>query len=258
MPHRTIKDVFGFTLDRDAEFNTVCTQLREAGVVIDDCLAQTNVACGLYDVHVSSDEEHSCLGCNLNECVHELAYFLMLDVQQDQALTHLHLALHLVNTMWERVSDVCKAVELPKKLWAEGEQNFPSFKTARAWTNFLKHPGFFGMGIHHPIYVVEGGAAASLATHAATVRSSSADPEWVLIDTAFVRKYWSRDHTGEKATKELEKPFTACVVLPNMVTLAQGVCVEFRGFVTRMKEPTWVETSRPICLTEMPCDWWED
>jgi hypothetical protein len=257
MSHRTMMDVFGFRVDRQVEMDAVRAQIADAATEIRTRLAAPDLACEIYDAHVRSDDEHSCLGCNLNDSVHELADFLACDVDTANALTHLHLSLHLVNTLWERISDVCEAIDLPKTLWRDGEQNFPSFKTARSWANFLKHPGFFGMGIHHPIVVAAGGAAARDAGHADAIRSSSEEPEWVLIDTDFVRAYWSRDHTGNSVKEKLERPFTACVLLPNLAELSKGVCREFETFIHRMQEPTWVEQARKFALFETPCDWWE-
>lgn len=162
-----------------------------------------------------------------------------------------------MNTVWERISDVCKTLEVPSKLWRANEERFRSFKTARRWANFMKHPGFFGLGIHHPIYVAGGrpGAEAALLAHGKGARSGP--NEWVLIDSAFVNEHWSEDQSGRALRVQLREPFTACVVLPDLSELAPSPCDEFIYFVERMKEPTWVDLAREHVLAEMPCDWWE-
>lgn len=253
---RSIDDVFGFDVDLAAEREQVASEVAAAGVLINDRLVDPRVACQIYDAHIAGADDHSCLGCNLQVSVAELGDFLAIPTTEANAITHLHLALHLINTLWERISDVCQTIELPKGQWSEGDQNFPNFKLARAWTNFLKHPGFFGMGIHHPIYVAGGGTTAATASHADDIRARSAPPEWVLIDASFVRLHWRTDQTGQSARKALAGPFTACVLLPDMVALAEGIADEFEGFVEQMTEPTWVRIAGEFAVYTAPCTWW--
>lgn len=256
MALRSLKDVFGFSPDLAAEEEAMRRQLVQAGEEIARRLAWTRLACDLYDAHVSSPDEHSCLGCNLNDSVQELAAFLADDTGAVGAMTRFSMYLYLVNILWERIVDVCETVNLPPELWRDGAHLFPSFKTARAWANFAKHPGFFGMGIHHPVFLVADGPGTQDAIHADTIRSRSAEPEWVLIDTAFVKEYWSGDHTGREARSKLSAPFTACVLFPSPFELSRGICSEFESFVRRMTEPTWVEQARRFALCEVPCVWW--
>jgi hypothetical protein len=254
---RTMKAVFGFEVDDAVESDLLRLQMDDAAAVVNDRLVLPSVACRLYDAHVASEGEHSCLGCNLNEAVHELGNFLLADIAPASQLTRFQLTLALVNTVWERVRDVCETLQVPPSLWLDNDEKFRSFKTARWWTNFMKHPGFFGLGIHHPIYVVEGGSGAAGADLVYGKRSRSGGREWVLIDTQSVKEHWSDDRAGTALRAHLREPFTACVVLPDVGALIPLLCDEFIEFVSRMEEPTWVELARRHVLAEMPCDWWE-
>jgi hypothetical protein len=249
---RTMKSVFGFEVDQTTEMDLLKDQLDQAGDVICEQLVEPDVACQIYDAQVTTDGEHSCLGCNLNEAVHQLGYFLEADLTPASQLTRIQLALGLVNVLWERLSDVCSTLEFPESLWKANEEKFKTFKKARCWTNFMKHPGFFGLGIHHPLYVVEGGGADE--ARMADGKQRRGGQEWVLIDTQFVRDHW-QNGDGEKLGQKLKEPFTACVVLPDMSEMVPSLCEEFTGFVDRMGEPTWVELASRHVLTEMPCDW---
>jgi hypothetical protein len=147
-----MKGTFGFEVDDQVEMGLLRQQMDDAAAVIVARLVVPNVACRLYDAQITSEDEHSCLGCNLNEAVHELGNFLLVDIAPASQLTRLHLALALINSLWERVRDVCESLQVPQALWSDNDEKFRSFKAARWWTNFMKHPGFFGLGIHHPIY----------------------------------------------------------------------------------------------------------
>lgn len=135
-----MKRVFGFEIDDDVEMDLLRQQLDLGGAIITERLVDADVACEFYDAHVTSDAEHSFLGCNLNEAIHELGNFLQADVAPASQRTRLHLTVDLVNTVWERITDVCKTLEVPSKLWCANEDKFRSFKTARRWANFMKHP----------------------------------------------------------------------------------------------------------------------
>jgi hypothetical protein len=267
-----MKQVFGFEVDRNGELAVVGAQLDAAALTITKALVDPAVACRIYEAHVVKPHEHSCLGCNLQESVNELGTFLAAQLPPSIGpLVRLHLALELVNVVWERIRDVCITLEVPRRLWSANDARFASFKVARRWANFMKHPGFFGIGIHHPVYVTDGSRAADEAIRADGNRSNSQPREWVLIDLQFVRDNWAVDPSGsepERSEKSkgaekfkglratLAEPFTACVVLPNMDTLAVGICQEFTEFVDRMTEPTWVELARDHALAVAPCDWW--
>jgi hypothetical protein len=250
-------DVFGFEVDQSAELSIVTDQLEVAAHVLWAELAETDLACLIFDAHVTSELEHSCLGCNLNEAVHDLTEFLRADIPDVSPRLRLHLALDLVNVVWERITNVCETLKVPEQLWRGNERQFQTFKLARRWANFMKHPGFFGLGIHHPIYVADGSPTAKLATDAQLKRVVSSQEEWVLISDNFVEEHWSDDHTGAKLRARLRQPFTACVILPDLGLMALGLCAEFAGFVERMREPTWVELAREHAVTELPCDWWD-
>lgn len=251
-----MKAVFGFEVEEALEIALLGQQMDDAAAVIVERLVLPDVACRLYDAHVTSEGEHSCLGCNLHEAVHELGNFLLADIAPASQLTRFQLTLALINTVWERVRDVCESLQVPPALWRDNDEKCRSFKTARWWTNFMKHPGFFGLGIHHPIYVVEGGSGANEAHFANGKRSRSGGQEWVLIDTQFVKEHWHDERGGPALRARLREPFTACVVLPDVRALAPLLCDEFIDFVGRMEEPTWVELARHHVLAEIPCDWW--
>ena len=256
MPNRTLEQVFGFQVDRNAELGIVAAQLNAASVTICRELVETAIACRIYDAHVTAPDEHSCLGCNLHEANSELGAFLAAELPSVSPLTRLHLTLNLINVVWERISDVCTALEFPKGLWSDNDGMFRSFKVTRRWANFMKHPGFFGVGIHHPIFVAGGSSAADQALLADGKRSKSDPREWILIDSQFVKEHWSASPDGSKLRAKLAEPFTACVILPNLEELAPLICSEFADFVKRMTEPTWVELARKHSIADATCDWW--
>ena len=160
-----------------------------------------------------------------------------------------------MNVVWERISDVSATLEIPEQLWRKDTTKYATFKTARKWANFMKHPGFFGLGVHHPLYVAGGSQAAKVARETDDKRPTGAT-EWVLIDTDFVAEHWSGDTARPKLEQTLRGSCTACVVLPDVKTMAPELNTEFAGFVERMKEPTWVELARRHAVAELPCDWW--
>lgn len=252
---RTMKSVFGFEVDESEQSDIISAQLDAAGAQIMGDLALPAVACGIFDAHLATPDDHSCLGCNLQVAVQDLAEFLLEQLPGAAPRVRLHLSLELVNVLWERISDVCKSLQVPVSLWSGDEREFAAFKRARAWSNFMKHPGFFGLGIHHPIYLADDTQAATDARRAHRKRGRT-DRAWALIDEEFVKANWSADHTGETAARELRPSFTACVILPNMESLSVDLIAEFHRFVNRMQEPTWVELARKFAITTGTFDWW--
>lgn len=249
----TRKEMFGFESD-DADTTTVLADaMAQASADWMRFISTPQVSCSIYEA-TTSDEEHSCVACNLDDATQDICEFLQASRHMPNQRLAFGIHLGLVNGLWERMRDVFETIEVPAKMWRDNASKYASFKAARAWANFVKHPGFFAYGLHHPIFIVED-STAGLAAAAAAAKQTK-DSRWCLIDTAFVRKNWT-DVTGHKAQKALEGYVTAAVLLPSPAALTQTLCKEYTQFTRQICDnPDYVELLAHVSTAQdVPCFW---
>lgn len=218
-----------------------------------DRVSTPQLSCRIYDASASQDE-HNCLACSLDDATQDIADYLNASKHMYNQRVALELYLTLLNALWERMRDVFEAIEVPSRTWQRDASRYCGFKTARAWSNFAKHPGFFAYGLHHPIYIVQGSETGEQANQAAA-KVGKLSP-WVLIDTEFVRENWT-DITGQKAKKALAHKTTAAVLLPSPEALTRQICSEYEQFVDQIcGNPDYVELLRDFSTRDgLECFW---
>ncbi|MEM9200724.1 MAG: hypothetical protein AAGC53_03655 [Actinomycetota bacterium] len=255
--------MFGFDSDDAELLQTIGSGLNRASAAWSRQVTDEEISCDIY--HQAADShEHNCVGCNLADAAQDITDYLQAAPSIGQHATkvelarisvlQLHLYLELVNSLWERMRDVFRTIGVPNSMWDEHDQKYAAFKQARSWTNFLKHPGFFGYGLHHPIYVAEGTSSAVAALEA---RDKQPKPlRWTLIDSELVKRHWKRPD-GSDAKKKLNGSVTACVLLPDPGDLGERLANEYEGFVAQIcRNPDYVEILRSYSTdASVPCFW---
>jgi hypothetical protein len=191
--------------------------------------------CRVYEAYAGPDDaNHNCLGCNLDAVTAHISKFLKTAASgasgfnAEEAFSVYAL---LVNTLWERITDVFDIVSVPD---GYRKRHYEPMYQMRRWANFFKHPKEFGWLVHHPQYLFEGtpGAAKVLVK----------DSGFRVIQDEFLKKYYSADRV-----KGLAKEFNGferkvVVLLPDIETVTDklsGCLANFVEVVT--KNPVYHE-----------------
>ena len=98
------------------------------------------------------------------------------------------------------------------------------FQKIKKWANFVKHPKAFVL-CHHPEYFLENDPEI-------IERKKNAN---VLIDTAFVFKYYSGDDNKKDLFKLIANKDNVIVEFPNVVKLTTEFCEGLTSFVKLIK-----------------------
>lgn len=249
----TRKEMFGFESDDADTAQVLADGMARASADWMKFISTPQVSCDIYDA-TTTDEEHNCVACNLDDATQDICEFLRMSRHLSNQRLGFGIHLGLINSLWERMRDVFETIDVPTKMWNDNASRYASFKAARAWANFMKHPGFFAYGLHHPIYVVEDSTAGLAAATAAAKKAK--DSRWCLIDTDFVRTNWT-DTTGQKARKALQGCVTAAVLLPDPAILTQELCEEYSQFTRQICDnPDYVELlASASTARDVPCFW---
>jgi hypothetical protein len=212
--------------------------------------------CRIYDKFVGPEQaHHNCLGCNFDDLADQILKFLEVAADNPTGFELQHLfAMYaqLLNSCWERISDVFKIISVPDGYRI---RHFAPFLRIRRWANFFKHPKTFGWVVHHPKYVIEGSGE-----H----KSLTADPTKVrVVDDEFLKKYYSADcETNAGKLRGEFKGFerNTVVVLPDVAQLTSSICGCLDHFVRIITEnPIYVEILNEESTIEnyfaaAPCD----
>ncbi|MBX3425244.1 MAG: hypothetical protein KF688_06150 [Pirellulales bacterium] len=196
---------------------TAQIKFEAASKIFDERIASDSVMCRIHSVFVGDDPvKHNCLGCNLEDLSEQISRFLKSMQNEDVGYKPHHpvsLYLFLLNTLWERITDIFDIVSVPDEYRA---RHFEPLRRVRRWANFFKHPKEFAWIVHHPEYVFEGSSGL---TALKVVR-----PGVLLIDDQFVKSFYSCERKkGLRKALEHGKDNTA-VVLPDIENLTTEVC----------------------------------
>lgn len=191
----------------------------------------------LYAFQAGNEESHNCLGCNFNDLTAQTAKYLAVASrnQEDFDLHHLFsMYVFLLNTCWERISDVFGIISVPD---GYRHRHFSPFFRIRRWANFFKHPKVFGWYVHHPHYTI-----ANSDDH--KILLADKQPHR-FIDDEFLKKYYSAE--CDKNAGKLRGEFkgferSTVVVIPDIVELTRDGCACLDDFVTLItKNPVYME-----------------
>ena len=249
--------MFGFS-SSDADFDqAVLDALANSYLKWSQRISDPALSCDIYE-YAAKDDEHNCVGCSLNEATWNITSYLVASPHlSPNSVLQANIYFNLMNGLWERMRDVFKVVDAPKKMWDDNASKYAAFKDTRGWANFTKHPGFFALGLHHPIFVAEGTTAGSAA--AAENKKAKPDQQWVLIDSTFVNEHW-KSPGGESAKKAIGDVVTACVLLPDFDALMSRLCDDYEAFVRQIRDNAdYIEMLREVSTTkDIPCFWEEE
>lgn len=184
---------------------------------------EKRLMCAIYDVFDEpGNQKHNCLGCNFDDMTEQIAKFLFI-CKDNTALLSLHQSFSiyalLLNSVWERISDVFEIISLPESYLV---RNFGPFIRIRRWANFFKHPKAFAWRVHHPVYTFED------SSHS---KAFIQDPSYLKIDDEFLKKYYTSDKS-KGLTKEFNGHETKVVVIfPSIEALTNDICDCLEKFV---------------------------
>lgn len=190
---------------------------QEAIVDDDPAMCQLHDAFGTaYTVH------HNCLGCNFADSTLMIRSFLRTYELQETIQCAYSTLIVLAYLLVERIDTLFNIIELNR---AYRDQHFKILMGIRRWANFLKHPKAFLL-THHPVF---------------TFRDSPKtkglrDNADVVIDRAFVDKYYANDDKNEELIKELENKENVLVVFPDAVWLVQELCQAMHDCVAVIRD----------------------
>lgn len=217
---------------------TASREFAEAQRLFDSEVQSRQLMCRITHAYAGPDDaHHNCLGCNFNDLIEQVYKFLSV---ASQNLVHFDLHHNfsiyafLLNTCWERVTDVFNIVGVPDSYRCK---HFAPFIRVRRWANFFKHPKTFGWMAHHPHYTIE-----KSQDHKRLLTDAK---KRLFIDDDFLKRYYSSD-ANQNANK-LRGEFvgyerSSVVVIPDVVQLTAGICRCLDHFVEIITgNPVYVE-----------------
>lgn len=177
----------------------------------------------MCSIHDSFPSHHTCVACNLQENAKLLERFLLYaDVfpSINYSFTTLLLLMYL---LVERIHVYFELTKIPDSYQSK---HFQVFKEIKQWANFLKHPKSF-MLVLHPDWQYQG-------MDEFTKYNNS--NENIVIDSAFVKQYYSGDQSNAKLYKLLARKENVIVIFPNPVDLMRRFTKAQKKFVSIIEE----------------------
>jgi hypothetical protein len=220
----------------DVAVDAIATEMfKAASNTFDSKVQNDQLMCRIYDAYAGPDDaHHNCLGCNLDAITDQISKFLRAAATGAtgfNAAEAFSLYALLINTLWERITDVFDIVSVPD---GYRKRHYEPMYQMRRWANFFKHPKEFGWLVHHPQYQFEG-----------TLKAAEVlvmDSGFRVIQEEFLKKYYSADRV-----KGLAKEFNGferkvVVLLPDIAAVTDKVCGSLANFVEVVtKNPVYNE-----------------
>ena len=174
---------------------------------------------------------HNCIGCNLNDTTKHISLVLDVaasNVQEFSPNDLLFMYVLPLNSCYERIEDILQIVGVVQSV---RERYFSSFKIARKWANFFKHPKAFGWLAHHPHFTIENSE-----DHLDLLKTSQ---DFVFVENSFLDEFYSS--SAEKNTHKLKCRLKdmgdrVVVVMPNVHTLTSDICSSIEKFASILLE----------------------
>jgi len=218
-------DLSAFNFSRQEEKEVVQRQLREAFLILqqEGIVDNDPVMCQLHDAFGTYDTtHHNCLGCNFADSTWLIHNFLRTHELQEEIKYAYSTLIILAYLLVERIDTLLDIIELNKSY---RDQHFKVLLQIRRWANFLKHPKAFLL-THHPVF--------SFSTSAKNkdLRENAS----VVIDRAFIDKYYANDERNKELYKELENKENVLVVFPDAVELVRGLCEAMHSCIAVIRD----------------------
>jgi hypothetical protein len=177
----------------------------------------------MCSIHDSFPSHHTCVACNLQENVKLLERFLLYAEVLPSVNYSFTTLLLLMYLLIERIHVYFELTKIPDSYQAK---HFQVFREIKYWANFLKHPKSF-MLVLHPQWQYEGMSE----TFRDKPRKST-----VIIDSTFVKQYYSGDQNNGKLYKLLARKGDVIVLFPNPVDLMKRFTQAQKKFVSLIAE----------------------
>jgi len=198
-------------------------QFESAYKIFHERIQSKQLMCSIYDVLAEpGTQNHNCLGCNFDEMADQILKFLYTCTENDNLfLPQQSFAIYalLLNSVWERISDVFKIISLPEAYLV---RHFGPFIRVRRWANFFKHPKAFAWMVHHPEYTFEG------SNHS---KAFLDDQDFLKIDDEFLKKYYASEGAKGLTGKFVGQENKVVVILPDLEALTTDICACLEKFV---------------------------
>ena len=183
--------------------------LTEARAIFHNLLfkEENPIVCSIHDIfHDPESDKHNCIGCNLAESIDSInSYFNRIGAYEEiqEGYNDLLIKLYL---FVERAYELFKIMSLPQEYRAS---EFETFHLIHKWANFIKHPKAF-MFCHTPRYAV----------------GISEDNFDLIVDSEFVKKFYSGDKRNLELYKKLENNPSVVVLYPEAKRLIENFAEE--------------------------------
>jgi hypothetical protein len=211
------------------------TLFAAASTMFDERVQHEQMMCRIYEAYSGPDEaNHNCLGCNLDAITAQISKFLRAAAAGHTGFSaeeSLSVFAFLLNTLWERITDVFDIVAVPE---GYRKRHYEAMYRMRRWANFFKHPKEYGWLVHHPKYLFEGTPEAG--------RALAKDSGLLVIEDKFLKTYYSA-----RRVKGLAKEFDGyenkvVVLLPDVASVTERLCDCLANFVEVVtKNPVYYE-----------------
>jgi len=203
---------------------TACKMFEAASKSFDGKVQKDQLMCRIYEAYAGPDDaNHNCLGCNLDAVTDQISKYLRAAASGKSGFNaeeSFSVYALLLNTLWERITDVFDIVSVPE---GYRKRHYEPLYQMRRWANFFKHPKEFGWLVHHPRFLFEGTPEAA--------KVLAKDSGYRVIEDEFLKKYYSADRN-----KGLAKEFNGLerkvvVLMPDIAAVTDKVCGSLANFV---------------------------
>jgi len=174
-------------------------------------------------IHLNFKKNHNCVACNLQYTNERIINYLLSFRTFTDINTSFSIFLMLLYLQVECIFEYIKIVQIPEQYVLK---NFKTLYDIKRWANFLKHPKSFLL-VHHPFWRYEDDE------HSKVDKKQS-----IIIDNAFVNKYYKGDKLNNELYKLLRKKEDLVVIFPNPIKLITAYCKtqkQFKSLITSNK-----------------------
>jgi len=219
-------DLSTFNFSEQEEAEVLHKQFEEAHSIFQrEAIAEDGdpVMCELHDAFGTYDTfHHNCLGCNFADSIWLINNFLQTYALQETIQYAYSTFIVLAYLLVERIDTLFNIIELNKTYRAE---HFKVLLEIRRWANFLKHPKAFLL-THHPVFSFS----------SSPKNKELSENANVVIDHAFVGRYYMNDDRNKALYKELENKESVLVIFPDVVRLAKDLCKAMHDCVAVVRD----------------------
>jgi len=206
-----------------------------ASKTFDEKVQGQQMMCRIYEAYSGPDEaNHNCLGCNLDAITAQISKFLRATAAGHTGFSaeeSLSIFAFLINTLWERMTDVLDVVTVPE---GYRKRHYDAMYRMRRWANFFKHPKEFGWLVHHPQYQFEGTTEAG--------KALAKDSGFRVIEDDFLKKYYSAERVKGLAKEFNGYESKVIVLMPDVAAVTERICACLVNFVEVVtKNPVYYE-----------------